>query len=172
MDFSAFFANLQASGLAQWVNTAGATYPIIESIHVIAIAMVFGTILIVDLRLLGLASNNRPFTQVAKELLHLTWIGFAVAVVTGSLLFLPNASSIAININFQIKMGLLVLAGINMFIFEMVTARNTAAWDTALPTPTAARVAGFLSIGFWTAVIVFGRLIGFTSIADDPFAFL
>ena len=73
MDFSSFFYALQESALAQWVNTYGATYPVVESLHVIAIALVFGTILIVDLRLLGLASTNRPFTRVAKDLLHLTW---------------------------------------------------------------------------------------------------
>lgn len=171
MDFSTFFDSLQNSGIAQWVNTAGPAYPIIESLHVIAIALVFGTILIVDMRLLGLASTNRPFTRVAHDLLRLTWGGFVLAVVTGTLLFLPNASSIYINVNFQIKMILLILAGINMFIFELVTARNVSVWDTVKP-PNAARVAGLLSIGLWMSVIVFGRLIGFTSVADDPFAFL
>ena len=172
MDFSSFFYALQESALAQWVNTYGATYPIVESLHVIAIALVFGTILIVDLRLLGLASTNRPFTRVAKDLLHLTWGGFALAIVTGVLLFLPNAASIYINVNFQVKMILLVLAGINMFIFELVTARSVGIWDTTLSPPNAARIAGLLSIGFWMTIIVFGRLIGFTSVADDPFAFI
>ena len=171
MDFSTFFDSLQNSGIAQWVNTAGPAYPIIESLHVIAIALVFGTILIVDMRLLGLASTNRPFTRVAHDLLRLTWGGFVLAVITGTLLFLPNASSIYINVNFQIKMILLALAGINMLIFELVTARNVSVWDTVVP-PNAARLAGLLSIGLWISVIVFGRLIGFTSVADDPFAFL
>ena len=172
MDFSTLFAQLEASGLAQWVNTTGATYPVVESFHVIAVALVFGTIMIVDLRMLGLASTNRPFTKVAHDLLHLCWGGFALAVITGILLFLPNASSISININFQLKMILLMLAGVNMFIFELVTARNAATWDTALPPPNAVRIAGLLSLGLWLSVIVFGRLIGFTSVADDPFAFL
>ena len=88
------------------------------------------------------------------------------------LLFLPNAASIYINVNFQVKMILLVLAGINMFIFELVTARSVGIWDTTLSPPNAARVAGLLSIGFWMTIIVFGRLIGFTSVADDPFAFI
>lgn len=169
--FAPFFAALQNSAVAQFVNTAGPTYPIVESIHVIAVALVFGTILIVDLRLLGVASTNRPFTRVAHDLLHFTWVGFALAVVTGTLLFLPNASSIYININFQVKMVLLLLAGINMFAFELVTARKASVWDNATPPPSA-RLAGFLSIGLWMGVIVFGRLIGFTSIADDPFAFI
>lgn len=172
MDFATFLSDLESSGLAQWVNTNGATYPIVESFHVIAIALVFGTILIVDLRMLGLASTNRPFTRVAHDLLHLTWGGFVLAVITGILLFLPNASSIYINVNFQIKMVLLLLAGINMFVFELVTARNSSVWDTSVPPPNAVRIAGLLSVCLWLGVIVFGRLIGFTSVADDPFAFL
>lgn len=171
MDFTPLLESLQYSSLAEWVNTGGATYPIIESLHVIAIAMVFGTIMVVDLRLLGLASHNRPFTRVAKDLLHLTWIGFCVAVVTGILLFLPNATSIAINTSFQVKMVLLLLAGINMFVFEFVTARSVEAWDTTFPPPNAARVAGLFSLALWTGIIVFGRLIGFTPVAGaDPFA--
>lgn len=172
MDFSAFFNDLQNSALGQWINTAGATYPIVESLHVIAVALVFGTILVVDLRLLGVASTNRPFTRIARDLLRLTWFGFALAVVTGSLLFLPNASSIAMNINFQLKMALLLLAGINMFVFEFISARNVAVWDTSLQPPNSARLAGLLSIGLWAAVVVFGRLIGFTPVAGDPFAAL
>ena len=169
--FAPFFSALQNSAIAQFVNTAGPTYPIVEAIHVIAVALVFGTILIVDLRLLGVASTNRPFTRVAHDLLHFTWAGFALAVVTGTLLFLPNAGSIYINVNFQVKMVLLLLAGINMFVFELVTARRVSVWDNAVP-PASARLAGLLSIGLWMGVIVFGRLIGFTSIADDPFAYI
>lgn len=173
MDLSVFFNDLQNSALAQWVNTAGPTYPIVESLHVIAIALVFGTIFVVDLRLLGLASTSRPFTRVAQDLLRLTWFGFGLAVVTGVLLFLPNAAGIAVNTPFQVKMVLLALAGINMFVFEFVTARQAASWDTTLPPPNAARIAGLLSIVLWLGVIVFGRLIGFTAeVAEDPFAFL
>lgn len=171
MDLATFFSDLQYSALGQWVNTAGPTYPIAESLHVIAIALVFGTILIVDLRLLGLASMSRPFTRVAHDLLKLTWFGFALAVCTGILLFLPNASNLYMNQQFQIKMVLLALAGINMLVFELVTVRDVAHWDDR-PPPNSARVAGVLSIGLWLSIIVFGRLIGFASVADDPFAYI
>lgn len=170
MDIHSFFLNIQNSAIAQFVNTFGATYPFVESLHVIAVALVFGSIMIVDLRLLGIASTNRPFTRVGMDLLRITWVGFALAVVTGVLLFLPNASSIYQNPNFQIKMLLILLAGVNMVIMEMVTARDVRVWDTHAKPPTRARVAGLLSLLFWLGVIVFGRLIGFTAVTDDPFA--
>jgi hypothetical protein len=170
MDLYSFFLNIQNSGIAQWVNTFGATYPVVESLHVLAVALVFGSIMVVDLRLLGVASVNRPFTRVGMDLLKLTWLGFALAVVTGILLFLPNASSIYQNPNFQIKMLLILLAGVNMAIMEGVVGRDIATWDTAVKPPTAARICGFLSLTFWAGVIIFGRLIGFTTVTDDPFA--
>jgi hypothetical protein len=170
MDLYTFFQDIQNSAPAQFVNTFGATYPVVESIHVLAVALVFGSIFVVDLRLLGLASTNRPFTRVGVDLLRLTWLGFALAVITGVMLFAPNAASIYQNSNFWIKMGLILLAGVNMAILELVTARNVSAWDHEAKPPTAARVAGLLSILFWAAVVVFGRLIGFTTVTDDPFS--
>ncbi|MDR2215132.1 MAG: hypothetical protein LBE59_04745 [Nevskiaceae bacterium] len=170
MDFSLFCAALQNSGLAQWINTTRGVYTIIECVHVIAITLVFGAILVIDLRLLGVASNNRPFSSVSRDLLRWCWIGFVIAALTGAMLFLPNAISIGQNRQFWIKMALIVVAGINMMIFELVTARSVAVWDNTLPTPVAARVSAALSILLWTAVIVFGRLVGFTAVVDDPFA--
>lgn len=172
MNLQDLFTNLQYSPVGEWVNSAGPTFPIIESLHVLAISLVFGTILIVDLRLLGLASTNRQFTAVAHDLLRLTWCGFVLAVITGTLLFLPNASTLWLNFEFQTKMVLLTLAGINMMIFELVTARSVGSWNIDARPPIAARAAGLLSIGLWISVIVFGRLIGFASSVEDPFALL
>lgn len=172
MNLDEFFASLQYSAIGEWVNSAGPTFPIIESLHVVAIALVFGTILIVDLRLLGLASTSRPFTAVAHDLLKLTWGGFVLAVITGVLLFLPNATTLWLNFEFRTKMMLLLLAGINMLVFELVTVRRVGVWDITVPPPNAARIAGLLSIGLWGGVIVYGRLIGFASAVNDPFALL
>ena len=173
MDLATFFNDLQNSPVGVWVSTAGAAYPISECFHVIALSLVFGTILIVDLRLLGFASMSRPFTRVAHDLLRVTWAGFALALVTGVLLFLPNAGSLYSNPPFQIKMILLLLAGFNMFVFELVTARNVGTWDLTSPPPASARIAGLLSISLWTAILVCGRLIGFTAqVSEDPFAML
>jgi len=171
MDWHGFFQALQDSPLAHFINTAGATYPIVESLHVIAIALVFGSIFVVDLRLLGLASTVRPFTGVARDLLRCTWCGFALAVVTGVLLFLPNASNLYSNAPFLTKMALLGAAGLNMLVFELITVRRVSIWDSLHP-PVEAKLAGLLSILLWTGVIVAGRLIGFTSVADDPFSYI
>jgi hypothetical protein len=153
---------IHASAIAEWMRTSLKAMPIIESIHVMAVAVVFGSILIVDLRLLGFPNTLRAFSRTAHETLRLTWMAFAVAVVTGALLFAPNSITYYGNTAFRFKMLALLLAGINMAVFEFGTVRGVASWDSNRNPPTAARLAGLLSIVLWIAVIVLGRWIGFT----------
>ena len=132
------------------------------ALRALAVATVFGTIFIVDLRLLGYRDMARPFSRVFGETLRWTWAGFALAVVTGVLLFMPNARTYVANTAFGLKMLGLVGAGINMALFEFTTLRRVASWDSNAQTPFGARVAGATSILIWTWVIVCGRWIGFT----------
>jgi len=162
MDFYDIFVAIENSPIGTWVRNSSHGLPLINAAHIIAVAMVFGTIFVVDLRLLGLQARNRAFTRVAGDLLKWTWAGFALAVVTGLLLFAANATTFYSNTQFWFKMGALALAGINMFVFEFLTIRNVEEWDTDATPPVAARISGLLSIGLWCTVIVFGRWIGYT----------
>ena len=91
-----------------------------------------------------------------------TWGAFGVAVITGVLLFVVNSVTYYGNTAFRLKMVALLLAGMNMAIFELVTAKTVPAWDKGVPTPTSARVAGALSMTIWISVIFIARWIGFT----------
>ena len=153
-----FFNWLQNTSLAVLVGENW--FPYVESAHVVFLALVAGTILVVDSRLVGFASRQLRFTYVSDQLLPWTWGAFIGAVVTGGMLFAANATSYAGNVPFRIKMVLLVLAGINMLYFQFVTYRGVAAWDVGRP-PAAARAAGFISMALWCGVIAFGRWIGF-----------
>jgi hypothetical protein len=137
-------------------------FPLVESLHVIAIALVAGTIFIVDTRLLGLTSKHLSFTYVSDRLLPWTWAAFVASVITGALMFIGNAVGYYDNTPFRVKMVLLLLAGVNMLFFQMVTFRGVATWDSDRP-PGAARTAGFVSISLWCGIIVFGRWIGFSN---------
>jgi len=136
--------------------------PIVEAAHVLCITLVFGTILVVDLRLLGLFDRTRTVTRTAHEMLRVTWAAFAGAVVTGALYFTANATTYWFNTAFRFKMLAILAAGINMAVFQLITWRGVAAWDRDAPTPRAARLAGALSILIWIIVITLGRVIGFT----------
>jgi hypothetical protein len=163
VDFSAFLKSLEDSGLA--ISLRGSLYyfPFIESVHVMALGVVFGTILVVDLRALGVASTNRPFTRLSAELLRITWGAFAVSALTGSLMFVTNARVYAHNTAFQVKMVLLALAGLNMAIFHLTAGRSVATWDQAPTAPKAGRVTAGASLALWLGIILAGRVIGFTT---------
>ena len=153
---------IHASAIAEWMRGSLKAMPFVEAIHVLAVAVVFGSILIVDLRLLGFPNVKRAYTRVSGELLGLTWTGFGVAVVTGALMFAPNAITYYNNTAFRLKLLALLAAGINMAIFQFITERGVSAWDKDRAAPTAAKLAGLLSILLWITVIALGRWIGFT----------
>src|SRR5690348_5705497 len=92
MDIAAILQWLEKTGLATGIRESLFVFPLLESIHVIGLALVFGTIAIIDLRLLGAASTERPFKRMASDILKWTWVAFALTALTGSLMFITNAS--------------------------------------------------------------------------------
>jgi hypothetical protein len=166
MNIPTFLEGLESSGLASWIRDSLYAFPLIESCHVIGLTMVFGTIAVVDLRLLGLAWTQRPFSRVAGDIFRWTWVAFALTVTTGLLMFITNARVYFDNAQFRSKMLVIGLSGLNMLIFELTTGRNVSRWDTNKSAPPAGRLAGALSILLWISVIFLGRWIGFTSTAN------
>ncbi|HEY0801395.1 MAG TPA: DUF6644 family protein, partial [Steroidobacteraceae bacterium] len=98
-------------------------FPTLETVHVLALVLVIGSILTVDLRLLGLSGRTRSVSHVTTQSLPLTWSAFAVAVVSGSLLFASKAVTYYDDIPFRLKMICLLLAGLNMVCFHVLTYR-------------------------------------------------
>lgn len=157
-----FFQWVYDLPIAEHIRANELAFPWLESVHVLAITLVLGSIAIADLRLLGLASVKRPVSQLLHEVLPVTWVAFAVALITGLLMFTSNALEYVHNKPFQFKMLLLLLAGLNMLVFQMVTFRGVGAWNEAARTPPGARFAGAFSLFCWIGVVAFGRWIGFT----------
>lgn len=153
---------LERSSLAIFIQQSAWAFPALETVHVIAIALVVGTIVVVDLRLLGLASTSRQVTQLCGETLPMTWAAFVLAVIAGALMFISQAPAYFANYAFRAKFILMALAGINMLIFEFLTYRGVNRWDRGSPIPLAVRLAGAVSIACWVGVVFFGRWIGFT----------
>jgi hypothetical protein len=163
MDINALLKSLEATGLATKIRDSVYLFPMIESTHVIGLALVFGTIAVIDLRLLGIASTHRSFQRMASDILKWTWAAFALTALTGALMFTTNASVYYHNFYFRTKMLLLALTGINMLFFELTAARTIHNWDTAPSAPRAGKAVAVLSLTMWIAIICVGRLIGFTT---------
>ena len=157
---------LQATSLAVYIHQTKWLFTTIEVVHVIAISVVIGSIAIVDLRLLGLASTKRPFTELAREILPWTWTAFIIAAIAGSMLFISQATQYFASTVFWIKMSVMALAGINMLIFEFMTVRDAQAWNLEPTPPLPARLAGGISITCWALVFIFGRWTGFSVLPE------
>lgn len=143
-----------------WEIGGTAWFPFIESIHVIAATLVVGSILMVDLRLLGLAATRYPITTLSKELVPWSWFAFIVATITGFGMFITRAASHVLNPAFQWKAFLLVLAGLNMAYFHFRIYKKIERWDTLTATPTQLKIIGGLSLFLWSGVMLAGRWIG------------
>src|SRR5436190_23353425 len=119
MSVTGVLTALESSHLADRIRVSLYLFPLLESLHVLGLATVFGTIAIIDLRLLGLASTRRPFTRIASDIMKWTWAAFALTVATGLLMFITNAGVYYHNFFFRSKMAMLALAGINIAVFEL-----------------------------------------------------
>jgi hypothetical protein len=152
------FANwLSQTPLSIALTDSETAFPAIESLHVIAITLVVGSIAIVDLRLLGLAARRRDASELIASILPITWSAFALGVVTGILLFAANPIGYSANAYFLGKLILLALAGANMIAFHLFAHRHLVKEGALAP-----KLSGGASLSLWVAIVTFGRLIGFT----------
>jgi hypothetical protein len=144
-------------------NIAGSwMFPLLETVHVFSLIAVLGTIALVDWRLIGFASRDHAVTTLSRQALPWTWGGFALAVTSGALMTVGQAGEYITNPAFQLKLLLIVLAGINMAAFHLIPWKTVHSWDTRSGPPPAARIAGALSLALWIGVIAAGRWIAFT----------
>jgi hypothetical protein len=114
-----------------------------------------------DLRLLGLTMRRVAVSEVAGRLLPWTVAGFLIMIISGALLFYGIPVRTYQNIFFRIKVVLLVLSGLNAWVFHSTVYRKVAQWDLEPVPPPRARIAGALSILFWTGIVAAGRMIAY-----------
>lgn len=154
------FESIQNSPLGLTIAESTWLFPTLETLHVFALAVVIGTIFIVDLRLLSLASKTQRVTAISNTYLPWTWGAFGLAAVTGLLLFTSRAADYMVLKEFISKFVVMGLAGVNMAFFHFTTYKTVEAWDTGV-TPSGAKIAAGLSLLFWTLIILLGRKVGF-----------
>lgn len=155
---------------AEWLDThAWSTalheslymYPWIESTHVLTLMLFAGTLIIVDLRLLGLAFREVPVSEMTQRMLPWTVAGFVIMVITGALLFYAIPVRTYQSLWFRIKVVFLIIAGLNAWWMHRKIMANQAEWDSAPKPPAAARRSAALSLMSWAVVIVTGRFIAY-----------
>jgi hypothetical protein len=156
-----FFRRMADSSWSTGLHESRYAYDLIESVHVWALCLFFGITMMFDLRLLGWTMRSVPVSEVARRLLPWTVAGFVVMVVSGTLLFSAIPLRSYQNIFFRTKMIMLMLAGLNVWIFHSGVYRRVTTWDLNRVPPRPARVAGALSIVLWVAIVLAGRMIAY-----------
>ena len=153
------FIESTALGLAMRQSTW--LYPAVETAHIIGLALLFGSIVVLDLRLLGL-SRSLPVRKLAGHVLPWTLASFLLIVPSGFMMFVAHAGDFIANPVFALKICLILAAGTNAALFHAGVFRSAANWDVGVMPPAAARAAAALSLLLWVSVIACGRLLAYT----------
>jgi hypothetical protein len=136
-------------------------YPIVEIVHLTGIALLVGSIAMLDLRLLGL-SNSVPVRRLAAHILPWTAASFLLIVPSGLSMFVAHARDFIASPVFVLKLCLILAAGVNAAVFHAGVFRGASDWDVNRMPPAAARMAAALSLLLWVSVIACGRLLAYT----------
>ena len=152
---------LEHTPLAFGIAESTWLFPLIEGSHILAMPWCVGMILILDLRLLGLAFRDGPASRIMSEVLRWSTPGFVVMFITGGLLFMTHAGKAYGSGFFRAKLLLLVLLGINAAMYQAIIYPKMAQWDAARSTPVGAKVCAGLSLVAWISVIICGRTMAY-----------
>ncbi|MBD2872783.1 hypothetical protein IDH41_29905 [Paenibacillus sp. IB182493] len=155
------YSELERSEIGEVVGRTPYLYPILETLHILGIAILVGSALAFDLRLLGIGKRILPVTIAARHLLPLCHIGFIIAAVTGTVLFTASALGVGLSAAAPWKLGLIVIAGVNIVIFHCGVYKTVERWDLHIQAPISARFAAVISSLTWTGVITAGRLLAY-----------
>lgn len=161
---SGALAVLEGSGLGQAMRQWLWLYPSVEIVHIVGIGLLFGSIAVLDLRLLGL-SRSISVRRLASHVLPWTAASFILIIPSGLAMFTAHATEFVQSEVFVLKMLLILAAGVNAALFHTITFRAADVWDSEamrkLPPPPLARAAGAISLGLWISVIACGRLLAY-----------
>jgi hypothetical protein len=163
MSLLSFCEWLQNESIGTSIRESVWTFPGIETVHLLALAFSVGIIIFVDLRLIGVTMNDQPVSEVFDRLQPMAVKGFIINFLSGILLFWSEPLKCYNSWYFRAKMVMLLILGVNAFLFSTSTYKTVASWDKAIVTPVAARVTGWISLLFWLGVIVMGRAIAYAS---------
>ncbi len=149
---------IMSSQLSQWIQAAYWLWPVLEIIHFFGLTLLMGGLIIVDLRMIGFFPKIS--LQGVKKLLPLVVFGFLLNLITGVFFIYGDPSRYAINIGFQIKLILILLAGCNAAIYHFKIESYVLKLGSSFKRPPlAVKLVGFTSLSLWTGVLLLGRLI-------------
>ena len=154
--FQSLASSIADSGLNQWISETYWLWPVLEIFHFIGLSIMLGALLIIDARLLGMLRTYDAGS--VKRLVPLVWVGFCINLASGTMFFVGDPMRYSVNIGFQIKMLLILIAGLNVVVYQLQVRPQLTGWNT-VSVPTIARLVAIASLVTWGGVLLLGRLI-------------
>ncbi len=148
---------LQDSAVGTSIRESIWTFPIIETVHVLGLAVSVGILVMLDLRLVGAGMRHIPASDIMHKLKRWYLLGFTAMFASGALLFWSEAEKCYRSPTFRIKLLFLALAGLNALFFEIKYVPTMKSWESSGVTPSGARAVGWISLICWLGVVGFGR---------------
>jgi hypothetical protein len=152
---------LENTELAVAFSESRYLYPLVEAFHVLGLSLSVGLIVLTDLRLIGAYQRRVPVADILQQLRPWLIAGFIATFISGALLFWPSAATLYASTVFRLKVIVMLLAAVNALAFELRLGRTVELWGQSATLPRAVKLAGWISLSFWTAAVVLGRLIAY-----------
>jgi uncharacterized membrane protein len=157
-----FATALANTSLSKLIEDISWIVPLVQTIHILALAIILSSAAMLNLRLMGLAGRRVTIAGMSERFLPWVWAALAVLAVTGIILIVGEPERSLPNFSFQLKMALLAAVIVITIVFQRTIKRNADYWDLSPARRRSARVTAVLSLAMWMAIAVCGRLIAYT----------
>jgi len=165
--YAEFWLEVARGDLATGIQLTPYVYAVFEGIHLVGAAFFFGSIFLLDLRLLGFAPQLLA-GPAGRFLLRIAGPAFVVLAVSGTLLFVPSADRYAASPIFFLQLASIAVGGLNALAFHLSAWRRIDAWSSRPRPPWTVRTAAIVSVVVWVSVIALGRGMGYESRRPPP----
>lgn len=160
-DFSLWISN---TALSLWIGAHFWAIPILQVIHILSISAAFGSVLMINLRILGLVGGTRTMTQTVRRFLPWTWWALLFLILTGIGMIIGEPVRELVNPVFWIKMGLIIAMVLISIGFQATVRRNIATWEVTHDGRVTVRIGAVFIILLWCAIMVAGRWIAYAPV--------
>jgi hypothetical protein len=157
----AFCDRLSETAVSQAIQTTDWVIPAVQTAHILAVAAVVSSILLVNLRFLGLRGRNQPIAAVTARYVPIVWYGLPILLATGATLIIAEPSRSLQNPIFVVKMALVLLAAGATLGYQIPLRRDPGFWDCSSSRRWLARLIACLSMPLWVAIVFAGRWIAY-----------
>jgi hypothetical protein len=152
---------LEQTPLSQTIQSTGWIVPTVQTVHILAIAAVMSSVLMIDLRLLGILGRDQPLARVSERFLPVIWWTLPILLATGILMIIGEPVRSLESPVFQLKMALLVVAMIVTLSYQVALGSDPSFWDLSIGRREGARIIAVLSLLVWAGIVFAGRWIAY-----------